>query len=192
MGREGGQAGAFLGEMEGAGSPGEVIGEGVETDLQFHKSRGSARGPAHLIAQGLDGGADLVGVFRGERELLAVDLNGIAIDVRRDLAESFGGDAGDFREAEVGVAELLVLADEAVGVLAGEAGVILTKFFPGETERIEQFGIANLLEALRASGGTTAGDGGEGLLEAHPGAEVYLFFGFHEEIWETIVSEFGE
>ena len=93
---------------------------------------------------------------------------------------------GNFREAEIGIAELLVLADQAVGMGTADAGIVLAKFFPGEREIVEHFGIADLLEALSARRGTTAGNGGEGFLETSPGAEVEMFFRVHKLISEWI------
>ena len=62
------------------------------------------------------------------------------------------------------------------------------------TERavVENFGVSNLLEALRAGGRATAGDDGEGLLETDPGAEIDLFFRIQRGVWETIVAETEE
>ena len=48
-------------------------------------------------------------------DLLAVDGDGVALHFGGDLAVGFGGDAGDLREAEVIIAELVELADEGVG-----------------------------------------------------------------------------
>ena len=56
----------------------------------------------------MDGGANARRVFRGERHFLAFDCDGVALDAAGDLLKDSGGDAGDFGEAEVGVAELLV------------------------------------------------------------------------------------
>ena len=61
-----------------------------------------------------------------------------------------------------------MLSDEVIGMDAAEAGFV------------EDVGVANLLEALRTSGGAAAGDGGEGLLESQLGAEIDLFFERHE------------
>jgi hypothetical protein len=119
-------------------------------------------------------------IFRSERELLALDFEGIVIEVAGDFLKGLGGDAGDFGKAEVGVAELIVLKDEVVGVAAGDAGAVLAELLPGEAEVIQHAGIADLPEALGAGRRATAGNGGEGVLEAGPGAEVALFFDIHE------------
>src|SRR5947207_10817024 len=79
---------------------------------------GGTAGFVALAAHLLDGGADLVGIRQGERDLLPVNRYGVALHLGSDFAVSFGGDAGELREAEVSFAEFLRLADEGVGVLA--------------------------------------------------------------------------
>ena len=178
---------AALNGVEGANGFGDIGGEGVDADLELDQIGGRAArsgGGTSAIAQRLNGGANADGVGRGERELLAIDVDGFAVDMGGDLAVGAGGDAGDFGEAEVGIAEL--------GVLAADAGVILAELVPGEAEVVEHFGIADLAEALGAGGRATAGNDGEGLLEPDPGAEVDSFFRIHTPIWETIVAEFGQ
>ena len=137
---------------------------------------------AHLVAEGLDGGAEARRIFRSERNFLALDLEGVGIDMGGDFAEGFGGDAGDFGEAKVGVAELLVLLDEVIGVAAADAGVLGAELVPGEAEVVEHVGVADLLEALGAGRGATTADGGEGFLETGPGAEILMFFIIHKAL----------
>ena len=72
---------------------------------------------------------------------------------------------------------------------AADAGVVLAELFPGEAERVEHVGVADLLEALGAGGGAPAGDGGKGLLETQPGAEVEMFFAVPVGIYGAIVPE---
>jgi hypothetical protein len=136
----------------------------------------------HPVAQALDGGADLGSIFRNQRELLALEFEDVAAvagnHVTGDLLEGFGRDAGDFGEAEIGVAELIVLQDEVIGVAATDVSVVVAELFPGEAEVIEHVGIADLFEA-RGAGGATADDDGEGILETGPGAEITLFFATH-------------
>lgn len=131
---------------------------------------------AHLVAQGVNRGASLGGIFRDELEMLAIDIDRVAIDVTGDLLKGFGRDADDFGEPEVEVAKAIVLADEVIGVAVADAGIVVAELFPGEAEVIEHAGVAHLLEALSASRGATAGDGGKGVLEAGPGAEIPMFF----------------
>ena len=173
----------------------DIGGEGVDADLELDQIGGrppSRGGGAGAIAQRLNGSANTAGIGRSEREFLAIDLDGFAIDVGGNLAVGAGGDAGYFRETEVGVAELGVLTDEAIGVLAADAGIFLAKFVPGEAEVVEHFGIADLAETLSAGSRATAGDDGEGLLESDPGAEIDLFLRVHARVWETIVAESEE
>src|SRR5437588_7276865 len=73
---------------------------------------GNRGGRPGAIAERLNGGANAAGIGGGERELLAIDLDGFAVDVGGDLPVGTSGDAGDFGETEVGVAELGVLTDE--------------------------------------------------------------------------------
>ena len=47
-------------------------------------------------------------------------------------------------------------------------------------------GVADRFEALSAGRGDAAGDGGEGMLEIGPGAEIVMFFAIHEAIWASI------
>jgi hypothetical protein len=112
--------------------------------------------------------------------------------VTGDPLEGFGRDASDFGEAEVGVAELIVLLDEMIGMAAADAGVFGAEFVPGEAEGIEHAGVADLLEALGAGCGATAGDGGEGILETGPGAEVELFFAIHERFSHRSMRDWGK
>ena len=121
-------------------------------------------------------------VFGSERNFLAVDIERGAIDMLGDLAVGFGRDAGDFGKAEIGVAELIVLADEVIGVAAADTSLVVTELVPGEAEVIEQVGIADLFEAQGASRGAAAGDGGKSSLKAFPGAEISMFFAVHEAI----------
>jgi hypothetical protein len=99
--------------------------------------------------------------------------------VAGDLLEALGRDGGNLRETEVGVAELVVLADEAIGVGTADAGAVLAKLIPGEAEVVEHMRIADLLETLRARRRTTAADGGERLLEPDSGAQILVFFTIH-------------
>ena len=179
---------------EGGDGFSAIGGERIEADLQFGDTGGRARGRrrmAHLVAEGLDGGAEARRIFRSERNFLALDLEGVVIDMRGDFAEGFGRDSGDFGEAEVGVAELLVLLDEVIGVAAADAGVVGAELVPGETEVVEHVGVADLLEALGAGRGATAADGGEGILETRPGAEIALLFVIHEALLASIDAERG-
>ena len=168
--------------VERANGFGDVGGEGVGAELQLdqigRRPDGGRRRP-RPAAQGLNGGANPAGIGGGEGEFLAIDLDGFAVDVGGNLAIGAGRDTGDFGEAEVGVAELGVLADEAIGVRTADAGILFAEFLPGEAEVIEHLGIANLFEALSAGGGAIAGEDGEGLLEADPGTEIDVFLRVH-------------
>ena len=86
----------------------DICGEGVDADLELDEIGGRAGvrgGGAGAIAQRLNSGANTAGIGRGEREPLTIDLDGFALDMGSDLPVGAGGDAGDFREPEVGVAE---------------------------------------------------------------------------------------
>ena len=76
---------------------------------------GGAAGFVALLAHLLNGGADAGGIGESQFDLLAVDGDGVALHFGGDLAVGLGGDAGDLREAEVIIAELVELADEGVG-----------------------------------------------------------------------------
>jgi hypothetical protein len=59
---------------------------------------------ASAVAQSLNRGANAAGIGRGEREFLAIDLDGFTVNMRSNLAVSEGRDAG-------GDARRVVLAD---------------------------------------------------------------------------------
>ena len=185
---------AFEG-IERANGFGDVGGEGVDAELEFDevgRRPGGGGGRPRPAKQGVNGNANPAGIGRNELNFLAIDLEGFIVDVGGDAAVVAGRDAGDFGEAEVRVAELGVLADEAIGMGAADAGVIFAEFLPGEAEVVEYFGIANLFEALSARGGATAGDDGEGLLEAGPGAEIDLFLRIHSRFSSGTFRDFGD
>jgi hypothetical protein len=50
--------------------------------------------------------------------LLAIDVNAVVGDLGSEAAVVFDGDAGEVGEAEVGFAEFVVLADEAIDLAA--------------------------------------------------------------------------
>ena len=50
-------------------------------------------------------------------------------------------------------------------------------------------GVADRFEALSAGRGTTAADGGEGILETGPGAEILMFFVIHKARSASIDAE---
>lgn len=58
-------------------------------------------------------------------------------------------------------------------------------------EVVEPVGVADLFEALGAGRGTTAGEGGEGILETGPGAETAMFFVIHKALFASIDAERG-
>jgi hypothetical protein len=178
---------------------GEIGGEGVDTDAKLDDVGGSTGGGgrmAHLVAQRLDGGANLGGVFGDERELLTFDFEDVGAVVQSqmtgDLLEGFGRDPGHFGETEIRVAEVPILLDEVIGVAAAEAGVLGAELVPGETEVIEEARFAHLLEARGAGCRATAADGGEGILETGPGAEILMFFAIHGCIFDSIEPRLGE
>jgi len=180
---------------EGGDGLGEISGKRVGAELEFDDSGGRARGRgrmAHLVAECLDDGAEARRVFRSERNFLAVHFQNVTIDMRGDLAVGSGRDASDFGEAEVGVAELIVLLDEVIGVAAADAGVGGAELVPSEAKVIEDVGVADLFEALGAGRGATAGDGGEGILETGPGAEVTMFFAIHGAFSERSFPDWGK
>src|SRR5689334_18963471 len=89
IGSEAGQGGAVaLGRdagIERRNGFGNVGGERVGANLQFDDIGGRAvRGGrmAPLVAQGLNGSVNFRGIFRNERELLAVDFEGLYAVVR--------------------------------------------------------------------------------------------------------------
>src|SRR5690348_6716396 len=134
----------------------EVAGEGVDTELELDDAGRRAFGrAAHLEAQTLNGGANFGGIFRNERQLLAIYFESVDLDVTGDLLKGFGRDAGDFREAEVRVAELSILLDEVIRMAPAEAGIVGAELFPGEAEVIEHAGVADVFEALSAGRGAT-------------------------------------
>ena len=183
---------AALGRVERAKGLRDIGGEGVDADLELDEIGGRPGirgGGAGAMAQRLNGGANAAGVGGGEREFFAVDFDGFTVDVSGDLPEGAGGNARDFREPEVGVAELGVLTDETIGMRPADAGILFTEFLPRQAEVIEHLGITNLLETLGAGGGAIAGEDGEGLLEADPGAEIDVFFCVSMELFEPYVSE---
>ena len=192
---EGGTAGIGRNRgVERGDSSGEVGGEAVDANPELDDVGGRTRGRgwmAHLVAERVNGGANPGGIFGNEREFFAIDFEGVGAvagnDATGDLPEGLGRDAGDFGEAEVRVAELIVLLDEVIGVAAAEAGAIGAELVPGEAEVIEDAGIADVFETLGAGGGATAGDGGEGVLEASPGAEITVFFAIHRRFSERSI-----
>ena len=130
---------------------------------------GGAAGFVAFLAHLLNGGADAGGIGESQFDLLAVDGDGVALHFGGDLAVGFGGDAGDLREAEVIIAELVELADEGVGALATHAGMLQAEFLPGESESFIDAGLFDFLEGGGLGGGALAGDDGEGLLASDPG-----------------------
>jgi hypothetical protein len=96
-----------------------------------------------------------------------------------DLLEALRRDAGNFRETEISIAELIVPTDEGIGVWQADAGVVLAKLFPSGAEVVGQVGVADLFETLSARRRTTAGDGGERFPEPDPGAPIQVFFPIH-------------
>ena len=55
-------------------------------------------------------------------------------------------------------------------------------FVPVVAEVVEPVGVADVLEALSASRGATAADGGEGILETGPGTEILMFITIHKAL----------
>ena len=146
---------ATQGGVERANGLSDIGGEGVHANLQLDDIGGGPRrgcGRPRPIAQGVNGGANAVGVGGDQGEFFAIDLNGFAVDARDNLPVHAGRDAGDFGEPEVGVAELGVLTNEAVGMRAADTGILFAEFVPGEAEVVENLRIADLLEALSAGG----------------------------------------
>ena len=198
VGGESAQTGRFeTGRLDGIESVegfDGIVQQRIEAHAQLDDVGGRPRGGGmlRLAAERLDGGADAGRIFGSEGERLAIDIDGVGGDLRGDLLKGFGRDGGDFGEAEVGVAEALVLVDEVIGVTAADAGVEGAEFVPGEAEVVEHVGVADLLQALGAGGGTAAGDIGEGLLEADPGTEIDLLLRVHEGVSEMRFRFSGE
>jgi hypothetical protein len=62
---------------------------------------GGAAAFVALLAHLLNGGADAGGIGESQFDLLAVDVDGVAVHFGGDLAVGLGGDAGDPRETGV-------------------------------------------------------------------------------------------
>ena len=103
---------------------------------------------------------------------MAFELDGIAVDGGGDGAVGGFGDVEDFREAKIGVAELLQVANQLVGVSAADAGVLGAEFIPSDAERFIEALAANGLEALCLRGAAFGGDEAKGLALSDPAAEA--------------------
>jgi len=66
----------------------------------------------------------------GSTRFLAIDFDGVGGDLFGDLLEVFRRSADDLGEAKVGIAELLILTVQVVGMRAAEAGEVLAELLP--------------------------------------------------------------
>ena len=82
-----------------------------------------------------NGVANLGGIFRDKRELSPSISSASAPLAETTWPAIF---------SEVGIAELIVLLDDVIGVAATDAGVIFAELLPGKAEGSEYFGIADL------------------------------------------------
>jgi hypothetical protein len=132
-------------------------------------------------AEGVNGGADFGSVFGGDLKLFAIEVQAAVFDAIGDAAIGGGANAGELGDMEVALAELVETANEVVGLGTADAEVALGVLVPGEAKRLKGAGIAGLFEAVGLSGGTMAGDDGEGLLVAGPRAGIGEFGSWHGE-----------
>jgi hypothetical protein len=136
-------------------------GQRVETEFQVRYQGQSGLRATTLGTARADETADDGGVFGNDGYLPAVDLDAVVHHVAGDLAVIFGGDTG---QAE--------LTDDALGVDAADAGVLLEEVVPGQAEFLVGTRFFHLVEGERLSGGAFLGDDGQGLLAADAGALV--------------------
>ena len=115
---------------EGAAGPSrDSFDHRVQADLQLDDAAGCGRlagiaGLLQLRAQRLDGGADLGAVFGNQSQFSAIEFETLVQHLAGDPPKSFRRDASDLGKTEIGVAELLMLLDEPLGVDAADAGVL--------------------------------------------------------------------
>jgi hypothetical protein len=170
QGAEGGEL--FVGQSAGeAGALGDGFDDIVGTDAVFDNAGGDAVvvvEAADLIAEALDAGTDLDGVFAGEGDLLAIELYGFGGDAIGDFAVRVFGDADESGEAEVGFTEFVETANDGLGGAAADAGVLGTELFPIEAEGFIAAGVVDLLETDGLAVAALGGDPGERLLAAGP------------------------
>lgn len=173
---EAAEGSVFLAGGEAGGEAAEVGEPGIEAGLQagdFGRGEGLdiLLCLAELGAEAVDGFADAGGVFGEDGDHFARDFEAVVVDLGLDAAVGFGRDGDDIGELEVGVAELLAVADDGLDALVGEAGVPEAEVFPGQAEEFVVAGLPDLFEGAGLLGGGFEGEGAEGLAAADGGTE---------------------
>ncbi len=175
-----GTEGSIFAAGDEAGRHAAEVGEpGIEAGLEAGNFGGGEDidillGFAELGAQAGDGLANACGVFGEDGDHFAGDLEAVVVDLQLEVTVGLGRDGDDVGEAEVGVAELLAIADDALDALVSEAGVFQAILLPGEAEELVVAGFPDVFEGFGLFDGAFKGDGAEGLAAADGSSEGHV------------------
>src|SRR5260370_32130852 len=120
----------------------------------------------------LHGGQDFSTVVAIDGNVDAIELDSVFAHRAGDQPESFGRDLHDLGEPEVVRAELVQVANEAIGMRPADASIVLTELIPSKSKLFVFPAIAHVLQTLRVGGRAAVGNHAESLMSSQPRVQI--------------------